>query len=167
MCYTHVCTCHHTQSSSPGGGVDLGKWYDELTKTPAIVGIVVVVVLVVILLVVLVVIVCYCKRRRQTRQYDIRSKSASSSSSPPSYMSSKETLDRPEIATPELSRKAKIAMEMKPLDIISDDDEIIPSGVIPVNMFREHVERFDENRQLLFQHEFDVSDVITTSYTVE
>ena len=98
--------------------------------------------------------------------------SSASSSSPPSYYSSKESLDGPVIATPDLSRKAKVAMEMKPLDLhvgapfSEDDGEMIPSGAIPVNMFREHVEKFDENRQLLFQHEFDVSDVVITSWSV-
>lgn len=127
------------------------------------------IVLLVTLIVVLVVIVCYYKKCQRSRQYGVHTHSASSSS-PPSYHSSKESLDRPVIATPDLSRKAKVAMEMKPLDFgapfSEDDGEMIPSGAIPVNMFREHVERFDENRQLLFQHEFDVSDVIITSWLI-
>ena len=51
--------------------------------------------------------------------------------------------------------------EMDLAALVSEDHvhEAIPTnGAIPVNMFREHVERFDENRQLRFQHEFDVSD---------
>lgn len=159
---------------SPGSEVDSGgsKWYDDLSSAPAISGVVVVILLLVALIVVLVIviIVCYCKRsRRRSQEYNVHSRSPSSSS-PPSYRSSKESLDRPVMETPELSRKAKIAMEMKPLDLsalVSEDDgEMIPSGAIPVNLFREHVEKFDENRQLLFQHEFDVSDVIITSWSI-
>ena len=53
------------------------------------------------------------------------------------------------------------------MDYSSDDDEsdLIPSGAIPVNFFREHVEKFEEARQLLFEREFDVSDdVIPLNY---
>ena len=49
-------------------------------------------------------------------------------------------------------------MELKPLGLAEEDSKLIPSGAIPVNVFREHVDKFDENRQLLFQREFDVSD---------
>ena len=95
----------------------------------------------------------------------------SSSSSYASRSSSKDSLNFPEVATPDLCRKSPGGMEMKPLEfknIISEDDEdLIPSGAIPVGLFREHVDKFDENRQLLFQHEFDVSDVIVTSYFIQ
>ena len=51
-------------------------------------------------------------------------------------------------------------MELKPLNL-GEVSDLIPSGAIPVSDFREHVEKFDENRQLLFQKEFDVSyDII-------
>ena len=68
-------------------------------------------------------------------------------------------MDIPEPATPDLCRKTE-GLELNALNFVSgedEDDELVPSGAVPVNMFREHVEKFDENRQLLFQQEFDVS----------
>ena len=66
-------------------------------------------------------------------------------------------MDIPHDTTPELCRKSA-PIELKPLDLGEEESELVPSGAIPVNAFREHVEKFDENRQLLFQREFDVSD---------
>lgn len=169
LVYVQSCEMSFCHSSGAGSKVDSGdskKQNNDLSIPAAIAVSVVVIILLATLIVVLVVIVCYCKKCRRSKQYGVHNQSASSSS-PPSYHSSKGSLDGPVIATPDLSRKAKVAMELKPLEFgapfSEDDGEMIPSGAIPVNMFREHVEKFDENRQLLFQHEFDVSDVIITS----
>lgn len=172
LVYVQSCEMSFCHSSGAGSKVDSGdskKQNDDLSIPAAIAVSVVVIILLATLIVVLVVIVCYCKKCRRSKQYGVHTQSASSSS-PPSYHSSKGSLDGPVIATPDLSRKAKVAMELKPLEFgapfSEDDGEMIPSGAIPVNMFREHVEKFDENRQLLFQHEFDVSDVVITSLSI-
>ena len=64
------------------------------------------------------------------------------------------------IATPDLGRMINGGNpELKQLDgqfsfLKSSFD---PSGPISVDKFAEHVEKFDSNRQLLFQEEYDVS----------
>ena len=121
--------------------------------------------LLIVVVVMLFIIVCYCKLKGKRRKFDINSQEEPSSS----YSSSKGSLNNPELATPDLCRKASV-MEMKQLDlsglISSEDEDLIPSGAIPVDMFSEHMEKFNENCRLLFQREFDVSDVIIMSWSV-
>ena len=123
----------------------------------------VVTVLLIVFISLLLIIACTWRGQRR-KKITLQSRSSSSYAS---RSSSKDSFNFPEVATPDLCRKSPGGMEMKPLEfknIISEDDEdLIPSGAIPVSLFREHVDKFDENRQLLFQHEFDVSDVIVTS----
>jgi protein tyrosine phosphatase len=121
------------------------------TLSPAVTGVIVAGVIVSLILIaalVLILVLVYCVRSRRGHKYRLEAHSASLSSS------SKGSMDIPHDSTPELCRRG-IPMELKPLGLTEEDSELIPSGAIPVNVFREHVDKFDENRQLLFQREFD------------
>ena len=122
------------------------------------------VILIVLLIILTIVICCVCYKKRKQKKYHLEARSISMTSS------SKDSVGEfPAVSTPELCRRAPLT-EMAVMDYSSDDDEerdLIPSGAIPVNLFREHVEKFDQARQLLFQREFDVSDdVISLNYDV-
>ncbi|CAI7990187.1 Receptor-type tyrosine-protein phosphatase gamma, partial [Geodia barretti] len=121
------------------------------TLSPAVTGVItagVIVSLILIAALVLILVLVYCIRRRRGHKYRLEAHSASLSSS------SKGSMDIPHDSTPELCRRG-IPMELKPMDLTEEDSELIPSEAIPINVFREHVDKFDENRQLLFQREFD------------
>ena len=64
-----------------------------------------------------------------------------------------------EVATPDLVRKMNGGLELQSLD--EKPKEFVPSGAFHVHEFLAHVEKFDANRQLLFQEEFDVSLVVS------
>ena len=63
------------------------------------------------------------------------------------------------IETPDLGRKVNGGgHELKALDgHFFNKSPFVPSCPVKVDKFSEHVERFDSNRQLLFQEEYDVS----------
>ena len=62
------------------------------------------------------------------------------------------------IDTPDLARKTNGIHELKELDAqYFAKSPFVPSGPIKLEKFSEHVERFDTNRQLLFQEEYEVS----------
>lgn len=65
------------------------------------------------------------------------------------------------VPTPDLGRKTN-GIELKQINMInpvSNGTMFEPSGPIKEEQFATHVERFDANRQLLFQEEFDVCAV--------
>ena len=107
-----------------------------------------------IILTLLVIVICCYTIKGKKEKYNIHSREECSASS------SHESLNNPELATPDLCRKASV-IEMKPIDlsglVSSEDKDLIPSRAIPVDKFCEHVEKFGENCRLLFQREFDVS----------
>ena len=121
--------------------------------TPTVVAVITVGVVAALLLMAaaLTLFVCCCLQRRR-RRYHIGTHSAAVSSS-----SKGSLVELPPLSTPELCRR-EAPEELKTFDFLEEDSELIPSDVFPVNLFREHVEKFDENRQLFFQLEFDVSD---------
>ena len=58
--------------------------------------------------------------------------------------------------TPDLvPHKMNGGVELQSLD--EKPSDFTPSSAIPVQEFLDHVEKFDANRQLLFQQEFEVS----------
>lgn len=61
--------------------------------------------------------------------------------------------------TPDLARKpTKDEMELAMLNgLPTGKHPFVPSGPVSREDFEAHVEKFDANRQLLFQEEFDVS----------
>jgi len=63
------------------------------------------------------------------------------------------------VGTPDLVRKMNGGLELQSLD--EKPKEFVPSGAFHVHEFLAHVEKFDANRQLLFQEEFDVSLVVS------
>ena len=148
-----ITTSNHLSSLSHTGPED-SAGSSSSTLSPAVTGVItagVIVSLILIAALVLILVLVYCIRRRRGHKYRLEAHSASLSSS------SKGSMDIPHDSTPELCRRG-IPMELKPMDLTEEDSELIPSGAIPINVFREHVDKFDENRQLLFQREFDVSD---------
>ena len=62
-----------------------------------------------------------------------------------------ESVDTPDL----VPHKMNGGVELHSLD--EKPSDFTPSSAIPVQEFLDHVEKFDANRQLLFQQEFEVS----------
>ena len=62
------------------------------------------------------------------------------------------------VDTPDLTRKINGGHELKNMDgQFLSRSPFVPRGLIKREKFAEHVEKFDSNRQLLFQEEYEVS----------
>lgn len=65
------------------------------------------------------------------------------------------------VDTPDLTRKINGGHELKNLNgQFLTRSPFLPSGPMKMEEFAEHVEKFDSNRQLLFQEEYEVSLLI-------
>ena len=65
------------------------------------------------------------------------------------------------VGNPDLVRKINWGLELRSLD--EKPKEFVPSGAFRIHQFLANVEKFDANRQLLFQEEFQVSLVVSLS----
>ena len=65
------------------------------------------------------------------------------------------------VDTPDLTRKINGGHELKNLNgQFTAHSPFLPSGPMKEEEFAKHVEKFDSNRQLLFQEEYEVSSLI-------
>ena len=119
----------------------------------------VVILIIAITVVAVCIIVIAVGMSKSKKNYQFSNRMAAKYPSSPSYDdngSIAETPDLGETDTPELAKRQS-GVELQPLDDHKSGSSSIPSGPIPVDRFIAHVEKFDANRQLLFQKEFDVS----------
>ena len=123
-----------------------------------IIAVIVVVGALLLLTAVLLVILCvYIRRKKREGNHDLAYHGSGNSSL--SSLSSCKNEDTPDLAKRMNGRRKHKTMEFKVREDFPDHTEV-PfelSGEIRRDDFAAHVAKFDEQRQLLFQEEFDVS----------
>ena len=144
-----MCVCDYTEPPVTGG--------NSPATTDIAVGVVVgIFLLFIVVTIVIIIILCLVVRSANSRSYKPdRFPSVDNSPS----MSFNATPDFASMAdTPDLAQKVNGGHELKNFDgQFLVRSPFLPSGPIKMEEFAEHVEKFDSNRQLLFQEEYEVS----------
>lgn len=141
--------CDYTEPPSTGG--------NSPATTDIAIGVVVgFVLLCIIVTIVILLVLCFVVRFANSRSYKPDRFPSVDNSPSMSYNATPDFASM--VDTPDLSRKVNGGHELKNLDgqfLVRSPFEL--SGPMKMEEFAEHVEKFDSNRQLLFQEEYEVS----------